>query len=277
MLRRLDINGYHDKAEGPEKLLLWVDVALKSYAQLERVTEAERLKSDMLTSVSHEFRTPVHVIIGYSDMMLEGACGAQTPESAGTLQRMRANAAGLLDLINNFLDMSRLEAGDVGVQLRAVRLETLREELETGAARAIGKRPVTFRWAIDDLPPVAADRTKLRVILFNLVQNAIKFTPAGEVAVTAGIDDVGAWITVRDTGIGIDPSEQTAIFEPFRQANVSETTGTGLGLAIARRLAGLMGGDLTVQSIVGQGSCFTLRLHLANVSFAASEAPRSAA
>jgi len=263
MLRRLDINGYHDKAEGPEKLLLWVDVALKAYAQLERVTEAERLKSDMLTSVSHEFRTPVHIIIGYSDMMLEGACGPQTPAAAETLARMRRSAAGLLDLINNFLDMARLEAGDVGVQLRAVRLETLRDEVESAAVRLIGDRPVAFRWEAAQVPPVAADRTKLRVVMANLVENAIKFTPAGEVTVSAGADDAGVWIAVRDTGIGIAPAEQAAIFEPFRQANVSATTGTGLGLAISRRLAAVMGGELTVQSIVGEGSCFTLRLRAA--------------
>jgi signal transduction histidine kinase len=271
MLRRLDIHGYHDKAEGPEKLLLWVDVALKAYAQLERVTAAERLKSDMLSNVSHEFRTPLHIILGYSDMLLDGACGAQTTDTSETVGRMRGSAAGLLELVNDFLDMAKLEAGDVGVQLRAVPLESIREDLERAASRLLAAKPVAFHWKVADLPPVAADRTKLRVILFNLLANAAKFTAVGEIAVEAGERDGRVWIAVRDTGIGIDARDQAAMFEAFRQGNAAASAGTGLGLAIARRLAALMGGELTVVSAPGVGSTFTLTLDRAAVPGASTE------
>jgi signal transduction histidine kinase len=263
MMRRLDIHGYHDKAEGPDKLLLWVDVALKAHAQLDRVIAAERLKSEMLASVSHEFRTPVHIILGYTDMLLDGGCGEQAPASVETLQRLRASAAGLLDLINGFLDMSRLEAGDVGVQLRPVSLQSLREEIESVAGRLLDGKPVAFRWQVDGISPACADRTKLRVVLLNLLQNAAKFTAAGEIAVTAGEAGETVWIAVRDTGIGIDPGDHEAIFEPFRQGGAADKGGTGLGLAIARRFAALMGGELSVASASGSGATFTLRLRRA--------------
>lgn len=277
MLRRLDIHGYHDKAEGPEKLLLWVDVALKAYAQLERVTEAERLKSDMLLRISHEFRTPLNVIIGYSDMLSEGGCGDQTEEALDTIGRLRGSAAVLLELINDFLDMSRLEAGAVGVQLRPLSLQSLSEDLERAARALLQHKPVAFRWKIAGVPQVLADRTKLRVVLFNLLVNAVKFTSEGEIVFEAGERDGRVWISVRDTGTGIDPEDQAAIFEAFRQGRRTREGGTGLGLSIARGLAGLMGGDLSVTSAPGEGSTFTLTLQRAVESLPLEPASKSAA
>ena len=263
MLRRLDIHGYHDKAEGPEKLLLWVDVALKAYAQLERVTAAERLKSDILTNISHEFRTPLNVIIGYSDMLAEGGCGDQTADALETIGRLRGSAAVLLELINDFLDMSRLEAGAVGIQLGPLTLASLRDDIERAATGLLQGKPVAFRWEVGDVPAILADRTKLRVVLFNLLVNAAKFTTQGEIVVSAGASDGGVWIAVTDTGAGIDPEDQVLIFDAFRQGRRTQAGGTGLGLAIARRLASLMGGELRVTSTPGEGSTFTLRLQAA--------------
>jgi signal transduction histidine kinase len=277
MLRRLDIHGYHDKAEGPEKLLLWIDVALKAYAQLERVTEAERLKSDILNKISHEFRTPLNVIIGYSDMLGEGGCGAQSADALDTIGRLRGSAAVLLELINDFLDMSRLEAGAVGVQLRPVSLQSLGEDLERAARGLLQHKPVAFRWHVADAPPVLADRTKLRVVLYNLLVNAVKFTSEGEIVFTAGERDGRVWIAVRDTGMGIDPEDQGAIFEAFRQGRRTRDGGTGLGLAIARGNATLMGGDLSVVSTPGAGSTFTLTLQRAVSSDAPLEEPTKSA
>jgi len=276
MLRRLDIHGYHDKAEGPEKLLLWVDVALKAWAQLERATEAEKIKSDILTNISHEFRTPLNVIIGYSDMLAEGGCGDQTEAALDTIRRLRGSAAVLLELVNDFLDMSRLEAGGVGIQLRAVTLQSLREDLERAALGLLQRKPVAFRWDVTGVPPVLADRTKLRVVLFNLLVNAVKFTAEGEIVVSAGERDDGVWIAVRDTGTGIDPDEQAAIFEAFRQGRGAQHGGTGLGLSIAQRLALLMGGELGVTSTPGEGSTFTLVLQRAAVAPAVVEDSKAA-
>jgi signal transduction histidine kinase len=151
----------------------------------------------------------------------------------------------------------------VGVQLRPLHLTELREDLERAAAGLLHERPVTFRWQADGVPAVSADRTKLRVILFNLLVNAAKFTPAGEITVDAGCDGDDVWIAVRDTGVGIDPREHADIFESFRQGDAARASGTGLGLTIARRYAALMGGDLGVSSESGNGSVFTLRLQRA--------------
>ncbi|HYR95510.1 MAG TPA: hybrid sensor histidine kinase/response regulator [Candidatus Binatus sp.] len=262
MMRRLDIHGYHDKAEGPEKLMLWIDVALKVHAQLDRVTRLERLKSEMLANVSHEFRTPLNVILGYSEMLLEGACGPQTPESVGTVQSIERSARALLDLVTDCLDMSRLEAGAVGVRLQRVSLESMREDLERATTGLLQRRPVAFRWQIADAPPVVAERAKLRVVLFNLLVNAAKAT-RGEIAVLAGERDDRVWVTVQDDGPGIDAGAQEEIFEPFAEEPARGSGGAGLGLTIARQLALLMGGDLEVASRPGAGRVFTLSLQRA--------------
>jgi len=271
MMRRLDIQGYHDKAEGPEKLLLWVDVALKAHAQLERVARLERLKSDVLANVSHEFRTPLNVILGYSEMLLEGACGPQTPESVGTVQSIERSARALLGLVNDCLDMSRLEAGDVGIRLQQVSLESLREDLEQAASGLLQRRPVAFRWQIAGAPPVVAERAKLRLVLFNLLVNAAKAT-RGEIAVLAGERDDRVWVTVQDDGPAIDARAQEALFEPFAEEPAPGSGGAGLGLTIARQLAVLMGGDLEVASRPGAGRVFTLSLQRAG----AADSPRPA-
>src|SRR5262245_36497293 len=259
MMRRLDIHGYHDKAEGPEKLLLWVDVALKAHAQLARVARVEQLKSDILTNVSHELRTPLNILLGYTEMLLDGACGPQTPEALQTLERMRRSAAVLRDIVDDCLDLSRLEAGEIGVHRQRVSLESLREDLEHATTGLLHGRPVTLRWDIGDAPPVVAERAKLRVVLFNLLVHAAKAT-RNEVAILAREAEDRVCVTVQDDGSASDGRASDAAFEPFAEETAVGRGGAGLGLTIARELAVLMGGSLDVAPAAGNGRVFTLSL-----------------
>jgi signal transduction histidine kinase len=264
MLRRLAIQGYHDKADGPERLLLWVDVALKAYDQLARVRAAEQLKTELLASVSHEFRTPINVIIGYLDLVREGTFGACTAETLEVLEKVRTNAAFLLALVEEFLDLSRLEAGERGLQIEPIELPPLLRALGEAFGLIAATRRLSF--VIDvppDLPAVAADAGKLRVVIQNLLSNAAKFTPHGEVQLVARARPDGAVaVAVRDTGPGIAPEHHEAIFDLFHRLAPHDgaTPGVGLGLALARRFARLMGGELTVDSALGAGATFTLVL-----------------
>ncbi len=262
MLQKLDIQGYHDKSEGPDKLLLWVEVAIKSYEQLRRVREAEILKSQLLANISHEFRTPLHIILGYTQILKEDHA-AQSGGSE-TLDRIHQNAKMLLQLVNDFLGLSDLDAGVTISSATDVEGETLRAEFERSAAILIREKPIRFEWQIrEPLPPVAADPAKLRVIVMNLLSNAVKFTTAGTITVTADVRDDRVALAVRDTGMGIAREDHEQIFEPFRQVDGTSTrteSGTGIGLPIARKLARLMGGDVTVESTLGEGATFFISL-----------------
>ncbi|HXJ34315.1 MAG TPA: hybrid sensor histidine kinase/response regulator [Candidatus Eisenbacteria bacterium] len=262
MMRRLDIQGYHDKAEGPEKLLLWVDVAMKAHAQLENVTRVERLKSDLLTNVSHELRTPLNIMLGYSEMLIDGACGPQTPQSIEVLERMRRSAEALRDIVNDCLDMSRLAAGEIAVQLGRVSLESLREDVERAATGLLQDRPVSLRWELAGVPAVVAERSKLRIVLFNLLVTAAKAT-CNEVAILAEECGDRVLVAVQDDGPGAGERPQDTTFEPFVHEPTTGKGGSGLGLSIARELALLMGGDIEVASAPGAGRVFTLSLQRA--------------
>jgi signal transduction histidine kinase len=279
MLQKLDIQGYHDKSEGPDKLLLWVEVALKSYEQLRRVREAEILKSQLLANISHEFRTPLHIILGYTQI-LKDEQPAQ-PSNRDTLDRIHQNAEMLLRLVNDFLGLSDLDAGVTISHATDVDGETLRVEFERSAAILIREKPIRFEWQAPlAVPAVAADPAKLRVIVMNLLSNAVKFTAAGAITVNAEVSDDFVCLAVRDTGLGIAREDHERIFEPFRQVDGTSTRtqpGTGIGLPIARKLARLMGGDVTVESTLGGGATFSIRLRRAGVTFASpADAPMRA-
>jgi signal transduction histidine kinase len=278
MMRRLEIHGYHDKAEGPEKLMLWVDVALKAHGQLERVARVERLKSDLLANVSHEFRTPLNVVLGYAEMLLEGACGPQTRDSIEVLERMQRSAGALLGVVNDCLDMSRLEAGEIGVRRERVSLGSLRADLEREVTGLVQERPVAVRWEVDGVGPVVAERTKLRVVLFNLLVNAIKASQ-GEIAVLAEECQGRVQIAVHDDGAAGGARAEDLVFEPFVDEPTAGSGGAGLGLTIARQLTVLMGGSLEVASAPGAGRVFTLSLQRAVSGDAPADpgaAPRAA-
>jgi signal transduction histidine kinase len=226
--------------------------------------EASRLKSEFLSTMSHELRTPMNAIIGYAHLLLDGLSGELTEQQANDVDQIARSADRLLALIDDLLDISKIEAGrmELAPVLLGVgeMLARVRDELAPAAA-AKG-----LDIAIDlpeGLPAIEADPARLHQILLNLAGNAVKFTARGRVAIRADNGEDWLVVSVTDTGIGIAPEALEFIFDEFRQADGSTTRrfgGTGLGLAIARKLARLHGGDITVVSTAGVGSTFTLVL-----------------
>jgi PAS domain S-box-containing protein len=277
----------HDQSEALEKARLYEQLRLASEALEEKVREAtaelvrqnevlrrqhmelqqaSQLKSQFLANVSHELRTPLNSIIGYTRILMQGISGNVTPQQRVNLSRMDANAGRLLTLINQLLDITRIEAGKMAVTMGKVSLSTMIAEVMAEVEPLIlqAKLEVT-RKVQPDLPEIRSDREKIKQILLNLLMNALKFTPKGWVDVSAtyqGVQD-RVTITVSDSGIGIAESEQEKIFEDFRRSDDSVAkgyAGVGLGLSICRRLAVLIGGRITLDSKLGQGSAFTLTL-----------------
>ena len=263
LLRTLSIQGYHDRGEGPERLLQWIDLAGRAFTVLERTRRSEHLKAQLVANVSHELRTPLNVILGYIELMREGSCGSQTPEGAEALITIHRQALILLHLINDLLDMSKLQAGAMQLARDRVSVSTIVDEFRDALPILLGSAEVSLRW---DVPPglfAMGDPGKVRVIVQNLISNAAKFTVKGEIAIIVQREGSTVYVTVEDTGPGIRPEDQAHIFELFAQAEPTDGRrpgGTGIGLHLARALARLMGGDLTVQSVVGEGSAFTLQL-----------------
>jgi signal transduction histidine kinase len=249
-----------------------VAMAASNAALYTAALEANRLKSMFLATISHELRTPLNAIIGYSDLLLSGLYGDITAAQEDRLERVNRSGKHLLSLINDLLDLSKIEAGEAQYAPTAVRVSTvLSEVLDQVAPRAEAKNLRIEISVTPDEQPVAADPQYLRQILTNLLDNAIKFTREGGIFVTVQPtrSNNGAanqhWfsVSVKDTGIGIAPADQKIIFESFRQVDGStarEFGGTGLGLAITKRLVELQGGHIGVESSLGAGSTFTVVL-----------------
>jgi two-component system, cell cycle sensor histidine kinase PleC len=230
------------------------------------IEQASALRSQFLTNISHEFRTPLNAILGYTHMLLRGVAGAVTEPQRKSLQRIDANSRHLLTHINDILDITRLEAGQIPLKLTKVRISELVDEVLSEIEPLIQRSnlAVTVRMR-GTLPAVRTDREKVKQIVLNLLSNALKFTPTGSVTISASVETRRRLITivVRDTGVGIPEESQGKIFEDFRQLDNSPARGyggTGLGLPICRRLAEMLGGSIDVESQVGEGSTFTLRL-----------------
>ena len=228
---------------------------------------ASEHKSQFVSSVSHELRTPLNAIIGLTEMMVTNAARFGTEKALEPLQRVNRAGTHLLGLINQVLDLSKIEAGKLELNLQTVALEPLFDEV-VGTARQLAEQN-NNRLVLDtqeNLGTVTLDAMRLRQILLNLLSNACKFTKQGEVKLKAQrVVGKRAWIevAVSDTGVGMTPVQLSKLFEEFTQADVSTAQrfgGTGLGLAISRKLARLMGGDVTVTSEPGKGSVFTVRL-----------------
>ena len=228
---------------------------------------ASENKSQFVSSVSHELRTPLNAIIGLTEMMVTNAARFGTEKAQEPLQRVNRAGTHLLGLINQVLDLSKIEAGKLELNPQSVQLAPLVDEV-VGTARQLAdqnKNRLTAE-APDDFGSLTVDPMRLRQILFNLLSNACKFTKGGEVKLKARrLVDGRDWIevAVSDSGIGMTPEQQAKIFEEFTQADASTAQrfgGTGLGLAITRKLARMMGGDVTVASEPGKGSVFTVRL-----------------
>jgi PAS domain S-box-containing protein len=235
-------------------------LAFENVRLFEKLERANRLKSDFVATMSHELRTPLNVIMGYNDLLLDGSFGPMTDEQVYTLQRVEKSTRALFELITATLDLSRLDSGQVQPVVRAIALPDLMGEVDAEISERQRKPNVDLRWEVTpELPKLYSDPVKLKLVLKNLIGNAIKFTDTGAVVVGIGARDGGVEISVADTGAGIARELLPVIFEPFRQGEPSMTRrhgGVGLGLYIVRRLLDILGGTINVESTVGQGSTF---------------------
>ena len=227
--------------------------------------ESNRLKSDFLATISHELRTPLNSILGFSEVLLSS--NQLSEKQQRWVRNIQTSGERLLALINDILDLARIEAGKMQVRLEDFSIPDVCEGLLNMFRPLAEKKNIDLRGQIaPDIPILRQDVGKLQQILQNLLSNAIKFTPeGGRVLLKAEADPFHIVLTVTDTGVGIAPEEQERVFEKFRQAGnplTREHAGTGLGLSIVRELAKLLGGDVTLQSELGRGSTFTVRLPL---------------
>lgn len=234
-------------------------------AQLYRAAVAANdAKSTFLASMSHELRTPLTAIIGYEELLADGITGPVTEPQRLQLGRIKASATHLLGLIDEILTFSRVEAGSEHADMDVVAVRTVLEDAASLVAPLVTDRGLSLRVEMpDDAPCICTDAQKLRQILVNLLSNATKFTERGGITLSARRSKCQVHFCVRDTGIGIPPQHLQQIFEPFWQVDQRANRrvgGTGLGLTVSRRLAQLIGGDLSVESHVGTGSTFTLQL-----------------
>ncbi|MCB9451035.1 MAG: GNAT family N-acetyltransferase [Anaerolineaceae bacterium] len=226
---------------------------------------ANRMKSRFLASITYELRVPLNAVIGYTQLQLTGMLGEITDEQRGFQERVLANAQHLLDLINDVLDLSRLEAGNIELVSEPFDLRECFTEIDQQNRTLAQNKGLALHMEVDHQLPeiIVGDRDRLKQIVVNLLSNAIKFTDQGEVRVSAALNLAKEWtIKVSDTGIGIPPNQQMEIFDEFRRIEEDEQRGGGLGLAITRKLVLLMGGTIMVQSEIDKGSHFTVTLRL---------------
>jgi signal transduction histidine kinase len=230
-----------------------------------QVRQASQAKSAFLASMSHELRTPLNAVINFSSLILEGIYGKVSEELRDAVEEIDRNGEALLSLISDLLDLSKIEAGRMELQLSECPPEGCIDTAISLLSRRASEKGLRVVREVDgDLPPVLADERRItQHVLVNLIKNAIKFTPAGEVRVGARHEggDVVFWVS--DTGIGIPKSEHERIFDAFQQVDGSitrEAEGTGLGLAIARRFVEMHGGRIRVESEVGKGSTFSFTI-----------------
>jgi signal transduction histidine kinase len=234
---------------------------------LDKTREADARKSDFLSAVSHELRTPLNVVGGFAQLLLEGVPAPLSEAQEEDVRLIRAGGQQLLELINDILDMSIIESGELRLYFEATDVAALIHDVVGIHKSLVHDKGVVLQSEIGpDVPSVVCDRRRIMQILTNLVSNAIKFTEEGSITVRAAFDPRSNGVVIRciDTGIGIEAEDLGAIFEEYRQAGSirRRTKGTGLGLAIARRIAQHHGGTLTVESTAGEGSTFTLHLPL---------------
>ena len=233
-------------------------------ARNREVERADRLKSEFLASMSHELRTPLHTVIGFTELLLEELEGPLNDKQRRFLNHIRKDSNHLLELINDILDLSKIEADRMELKPEDFDVVAALEEALAGIRPLAANKSLTL--VVDAEPGImlCADRVRSREIFYNLLSNAVKFTPeGGRISVRAAVEGETVIVAVEDTGVGIPRAEHLSIFDKFHQ--VGHTTkgvreGTGLGLAITKRLVELHGGSISVESELGQGSCFTVTL-----------------
>jgi GAF domain-containing protein/DNA-binding response OmpR family regulator len=235
-----------------------------------RLQELDRLKSQFLAHMSHELRTPLNSVIGFSEVLCDGLVGRLTPEQMECADNILSSGEHLLALINDILDLSKIEAGRMKLDIKTFDVKEWVEEVLVTIMPLVEKKSQTLTTELaEDLPPLAADPFRIKQVLINLLGNANKFTPAGgDITLSCRMADSETLVfSVADTGIGIKPEDQDIIFEEFRQSSgvsVGETGGTGLGLAISRRLVEMHGGHMWVDSEYGIGSTFSFLLPISS-------------
>jgi signal transduction histidine kinase/HAMP domain-containing protein len=227
---------------------------------MEQAATASQHKSQFLANMSHELRTPLNAILGYTELVIDGYYGVPPAKMGDVLKRIEANGKHLLGLINAVLDLSKIEADQLVLELTDYSLKSLVQTVCTVVESLAADKKIALKTEIStDLPLGRGDERRLTQVLLNLVGNAIKFTDAGEVVVEASATSGAFNLSVRDTGPGISPSDQAKLFHKFQQGDhsIARTKGgTGLGLAISKRIVEVHGGRIWVESVVGQGSTF---------------------
>jgi signal transduction histidine kinase/CheY-like chemotaxis protein len=272
------ISGHMDEAfvlanrdELAQVAISFNNIAKELLAARDQALESNRSKSAFLANMSHELRTPLNAVIGYSELIQEELEDSGTTEFVPDLQKIQAAAKHLLVLINDILDLSKIEAGKMDVFIEVIEVQKMIGEIETTVLPLVTKNENTLKVSCPpDVGMMRADLTKVRQILFNLLSNASKFTKTGQIRLDARRETIGdvEWMvfSVIDSGIGMTNDQINRLFKDFSQADSSTTRkygGTGLGLSISRRFAQMMGGDIEVESKVGEGSTFTVRLPVA--------------
>lgn len=231
---------------------------------MEKAQTADRLKSAFLATMSHELRTPLNSIIGFTGILIQGLAGPLNDEQQKQMKMVQASARHLLALINDILDISKIQAGQLTLTTASFELKPSLEKVVKMVSPLAKKKGIDFNFKIaDNVDKIYTDQRRLEQVILNLISNAIKFTEKGYVALTCSLKDGYYTITVSDTGIGISPEEITEIFKPFHQIDSGLTRkyeGTGLGLSICKQLLDLMGGSIHVESKPGEGSTFVVRL-----------------
>jgi signal transduction histidine kinase len=275
--------------------------------ELERLSSellrANRMKNEFLASVSHELRTPLNAIVGFVDLLREGVYGELAPRQVKPVERIEASANHLRNLVDQILDLAKMAAGRLDVHREVLEVRPFILDVASEVESLVSEKELSLSLTMgSSIPRIRTDPTHLRQILVNLIGNAVKYTAAGTIVVrtrsvsrmeaislglpddSEAVDQSEQWLAVQvvDQGVGIAPVDQLRIFEEFEQADPGPRTdsphrGTGLGLSISRRLARLLGGDITVVSEVGKGSTFTLWLPvLERSSGAAAQNPSHA-
>jgi GAF domain-containing protein len=226
--------------------------------------QASQHKSQFLANMSHELRTPLNAILGYTELMADGAYGEPSEKMLGVLKRLEANGRHLLGLINDVLDLSKIEAGQLVLELSDYSVQDIAQTVRSTLEPLAADKKLAFKVEMAlELPPGRGDGRRLTQVLINLVGNAIKFTDAGEVTIKAEANNGAFCVWVRDTGPGISAADQAKLFQEFQQADNAITRkkgGTGLGLAISKRIVEMHGGRIWVESQPGQGSTFAFTL-----------------
>ena len=245
---------------------LYRDMSGKIAERTRDLELANRHKSEFLTNMSHELRTPLNSIIGFSDVLREEMFGPLNERQREYAHDIHASGEHLLSLINDVLDLSKIEAGHMELNLSSVEVAELVHNTAAMMRERCTRGGLTLKLSLDEAPDTwAADARRVKQILLNLLGNAVKFTPqGGTITIRAGTNErEGLWLEVSDTGVGIAPEHQAMVFEEFRQVGddiLRKSEGTGLGLPLVRRLVRLHGGDVTLHSVVGEGTTFHFNL-----------------